>query len=272
MLQNGNILQLVFGHFKIPHLHKLHSLKNKLLLQRALKFDSIITTRHIVTSSFYEFRCLAALPDGLIACGTDCLIIVYDTKNNCKLIKNINFHLGRINSLLYIGVGKLISGSEDKTMKVWDLNDDYKCLQDIKGHSNGVSCLLLLPHRHLLSGSSDSQIIVWGRQDGLFNKLRVLKGHIGMIRTLMLLTGNYGFASLASDNTVRLWNYKKKYEYVILQDSKYDITCIVQLIDGNLATESQDMNIRIWDIKTYECIKTIKCKSYSYGKLVLPDG
>ena len=69
---------------------------------------------------------------------------------------------GHITSVTYlIGFeGKVISGSDDNTIKVWDLKEEGKCLQTLRGHTNSVDCLLKFDG-NLISGSWDKTIKVW---------------------------------------------------------------------------------------------------------------
>jgi E3 ubiquitin-protein ligase TRAF7 len=55
---------------------------------------------------------------------------------------------------------KLISGSDDNTIKVWN-TDTWACERTLEGHTGTVNSLV----RHgdkLISGSADSTIKVWG--------------------------------------------------------------------------------------------------------------
>ena len=74
-------------------------------------------------------------------------------------------HSSDINCLLLIPNNRLVSGSNDWTLKVWDLGD-FICLNTLNAHTHGVNSLELLPKSDgsvpfIASGSSDWSIKIW---------------------------------------------------------------------------------------------------------------
>jgi WD40 repeat protein len=55
---------------------------------------------------------------------------------------------------------KLISGSNEGTIKVWN-TDTWVCERTLKGHTSAVLCLVVHGDK-LISGSHEGTIKVWG--------------------------------------------------------------------------------------------------------------
>jgi len=60
---------------------------------------------------------------------------------------------------------KLISGSEDKTVKIWSI-DSGVCLKTLLGHTNNVWGLQLIKADLILSTANDGTIKYWNIDSG----------------------------------------------------------------------------------------------------------
>ena len=59
---------------------------------------------------------------------------------------------------------KIISGSDDKTIKIWDANTG-ECLKTLEGHSSNVQSVAYSPDgTKIISGSQDTTIKIWGEE------------------------------------------------------------------------------------------------------------
>jgi WD40 repeat protein len=54
--------------------------------------------------------------------------------NTGKLIRSLEGHTGWINSVAITKDGKVVSGSEDRTIKIWDIDKD-KLIRSLEGHT-----------------------------------------------------------------------------------------------------------------------------------------
>jgi WD40 repeat protein len=61
---------------------------------------------------------------------------------------------------------RVISGSQDSTLRVWDLADD-RCVATLKGHTASVRGVAVHPDgRRAISGSQDGTLRVWDLEGG----------------------------------------------------------------------------------------------------------
>lgn len=55
---------------------------------------------------------------------------------------------------------RIISGSDDKTIKLWNVNSG-ECIQTLTGHSSCVSSVAVLSNDKIVSASDDKTIKIW---------------------------------------------------------------------------------------------------------------
>ena len=85
--------------------------------------------------------------------------------NNSKFVclKTLEGHSYPVNSVAYSPNGtKIISGSDDKTVKIWDAITGI-CLKTLEGHSETVFSVAYSPDgTKIISGSHDTTVKIWG--------------------------------------------------------------------------------------------------------------
>lgn len=81
-------------------------------------------------------------------------------QENDRLVKSFRIHYKSISVLLIDVRGRLISASEDGSIKIW-IAESGECLRTLLGHAHGVTALVCVdPLGQLVSGSSDNTIKV----------------------------------------------------------------------------------------------------------------
>ncbi len=85
-------------------------------------------------------------------------------------------HSGEVDGLA-IAEGRVVSGSEDKTVRVWNLASG-ECLHILQGHNDVVMAVAVAGGR-IVSGSWDQTVRVWDLGSG--KCLRILQGHTNQV-------------------------------------------------------------------------------------------
>ena len=104
--------------------------------------------------------CIAALPDGRLACGGgEKHIKIWNlTTRVCDM--TLEGHTDEVRSLVVLAGGRLASASRDKSVRVWNVATGA-CEATLSGHTDKVWSLAALPDGRLVSGSEDLTIRVW---------------------------------------------------------------------------------------------------------------
>lgn len=139
----------------------------------------------------------------------------------------------------------------------------------LQGHRLPVTSVAFHPiYTTLASASEDASIKIWDWEHGELE--RTLKGH-----TKAVLSVDYGgprggtlLASCSADTTVRLWDPADEYKTVrTLPGHDHAVSCVRFIPGGHrgaplaghlLASASRDRSIRIWDVTTGFCVRTLR--------------
>lgn len=139
----------------------------------------------------------------------------------------------------------------------------------LQSHRDPVTCVAFHPiFSSLASGSEDYTIKIWDWEHGELE--RTVKGH-----TKAVLDVDYGgprggtlLASCSSDLTIKLWDPSDEYKNIRTLPGHDHSVSAVRFIpsgaagspsSGNLlVSASRDKSLRIWDVSTGYCVKTIR--------------
>jgi WD40 repeat protein len=125
------------------------------------------------------------------------------TPNNLNCKKKLHDHTDWVWSLAVLNDGRLVSGSEDKTIRLWDL--EMTSSMAFTGHEDGVVSLTILADGQIASASKDRTIRIWDPASG--NSI-VFEGHLGCIWALVALRDGR-FISGSADKTILIWDPSK---------------------------------------------------------------
>jgi WD40 repeat protein len=136
--------------------------------------------------------------------------------------------------------GKLISGSDDRSIKIWDLNTGQE-LRTLNGHQDWINCITIWNDK-LISGSDDAIIKIWDLNTG--QELQTLneqsKIHCITIWNDKLISGS-------EDHTIKFWDLNTGQILQTLIGHKKMISNLIVLDPGKFVSYSLDTTIKIWN-------------------------
>lgn len=226
-------------------------------------------------------------------------------RNYCLQI--LRGHQKNVHQLI-VNEGRLISSSEDCTIKVWDLKIG-QVLKTLQGHNTGVDSVavykgnlisaawktfkiwdfktgqeiktlihgedsvdhIIVWNDNLISvGAIASVIQIWDINTG--EKLKTLEGH--RQRIVSIAVCNDWLVSGSHDSDVKIWDLKTRQEIRTLSEDEW-IEC-AEIYDGKVISSTSDGRIQIWDLETGQKLAvfnsstgvSIECFAICAGMLV----
>jgi WD40 repeat protein/transcriptional regulator with XRE-family HTH domain len=214
-------------------------------------------------------RSVSFSPDGqkLASGGFDLSVRVWDVQTG-ECLHLLPGHTSWVFAVSFSPDGKFIAScGDDGTIRLWDVLCG-QCLKILQGHSSAVWSVSFSPDDHVLaSGSFDSSIRLWDVASG--QCLQILSGHTAGIRSISFSPNGKAIASSGNDRSVRLWNVQNiaawsanqgsEPSMKVLQGHTGEVWEVSFSPDGKtLASASQDETIKVWNVETGECIKTLR--------------
>jgi WD40 repeat protein len=179
--------------------------------------------------------------------------------------KKLKAHEGSI-SCMVIDKGRLISGSNDCTIKIWDLKKEEP-VKVLSGHTGLIKNILVDKQKYIISSSGDCTIKIWDPKKEQPLR-RTLSGHEGSISCMVI--GNRRLISSSDDGTIKIWKIwhtthkkrrvlAKKIEVPeTLNGGQGPISCISTHKNKRLISGSNNGTIKIWDIKEKKELRALK--------------
>ena len=162
-------------------------------------------------------------------------------------------HSDSVTCIALIPDGRVVSGSNDSTVRVWDAVTG-QCLQTLRGHEDIITCVAVFPDGRVVSGSDDRILRMWDVTTG--KCMQTLQGHKSGISCVTVLPDGQ-VVSGAWDNTLRVWDGSTGQCLQTFQGHKSGISCVAVLPDG-VVSGSRDNTLRVWDGSTGQCLQTFQ--------------
>ncbi|KAL7674546.1 hypothetical protein ACOME3_000824 [Neoechinorhynchus agilis] len=156
---------------------------------------------------------------------------------------------------------KIVCGLRDKTVKVWNRESSqstntatYYC--SLSGHTGSVLCLQYCDD-YLVTGSSDSTIKIWS----LSQKRELLTIHHHTEAVLHVRFAEKTIVSSSRDHTIGI--FEMNLEPKVIHMNSHTLRghrAAVNAVDFDnrfIVSASGDRSIRIWNLKTRECMRTL---------------
>ncbi|CAO3589405.1 unnamed protein product [Absidia cylindrospora] len=178
---------------------------------------------------------------------------------------------------------KLIVGESDHSISIWDWHQGTR-IRTLQGHTDAVIALHFNKRNLLATGSMDQTIRLW---DFGASQSFVLLGHHSPIRSLLLQQQDHQqlLVSSGDDQAIRIWDLTSRQcirsltghnggvlkmipiprlamtqLLLLTPDNHHQNTNLQQLDDTShslILSCSNDNTIKLWDIRTGKCIRTM---------------
>jgi WD40 repeat protein len=180
--------------------------------------------------------------------------------NICEWI--LNGHESPV--LCVIIFGELfISGSEDGKIKGWSITK-RNCHFTILAHTEAVTSLVASPEgKFFVSSSLDKKVKGWNLEN--FQPLFQLEGHLEGVCSVIISHQKNKIIVISGsvDRTIKGWDVTHPTSsssstcLFTFQGHTEKINALVLLSDENIASTSDDSTVKVWNIKTQECLFTL---------------
>ncbi|HKI17804.1 MAG TPA: WD40 repeat domain-containing protein, partial [Isosphaeraceae bacterium] len=160
------------------------------------------------------------------------------------LVRTLSGHGRQVRALAVTGDGRVVSGSDDGTVKLWDLNSGQE-QSTLSGHGGRVRALAVTGDGRVVSGSYDGTVKVWDLNSG--QEQSTLSGHGGRVRALAV-TGDGRVVSGSDDGTVKVWDLNSGQEQRTLSGHGGGVRALALTGDGRVVTGSDDGTVKVWDL------------------------
>ena len=149
---------------------------------------------------------------------------------------------------------RIISGSEDGTIRVWNVTTGETAAGPFTGHTGPVWSVALSPDgQRIISGSYDGTIRVWDATTGETAK-GPFTGHKDSVRSVAFSPDGQRIVSGSDDCTIRVWNVTTGETAALpFTGHGHSVTSVAFSPDGRrIVSGSSDGTIRVWDATTGE--------------------
>ena len=253
-----------------------------------------------------EFNSILAYDSKRIILGGNDEIKIFDSTSNevSILSKDIK---GRINCLIKLPNGNVVSGGQDSKIKIWDI-DKKECLYILEGHKSIIWDIKYINNNTLISASDDNTCKIWNLKDKtskfLYSATRRHISSIAVLKNNKVLLAAGKNLLLFDLNTkdqinclvITVWSLKVlkngdvaaglgngllyllevtdeilvKTEFA--RGHKTNINFIIELNNGDIVTCSDENNIVLWDRNEPESIYFIRGHSDIVSSMCYIEG
>ena len=196
-------------------------------------------------------------------------------------------HKGRINCVIKLSNGDIVTAGQDKTIKVWKL-DNKSSLITLSGHKSMIWCINEIKGNKVISGSSDNTAIIWDLNAKKFDfelfkdkeisvVLQLKSGKVLLCSSDKLILFDLESKKQLTSYEIKpgVWSIKELSDgtvaagygngdvailevgneikvKILLKGHKKTVNCIIELENHKLVTSSDENNMILWDLNDPE--------------------
>ena len=178
-----------------------------------------------------------------------------------KWVNTFVGHTNKINNVKLLGSTRIVTCSEDKTIKIWEIATG-ECLKTIQTDnypeidlievlsSNKIACLHYINEVHDVT----KHITIWDVESG--ECLKVLVGHSEELNSIKKLS-NAHLISGSDDKTIKLWDTNTGECLKTYVGNLEEVDLVENLSTDKILSWSADNTIKVWDVSTGDCLQTL---------------
>jgi WD40 repeat protein len=174
-----------------------------------------------------------------------------------KAVATLHGHKGSVLALL-AHEGKLYSSSTDNSIRMWDLST-FQCTKVVLAGPANIYTLVAAPP-FLFAGLQDTTLRSYALAD-LTLSPAPFTGHLGYVYSLLAVPELFLLCSGAGDGLVRLWDLQNPALPSIALSGHTRAVLTLARHGAIVYSGSRDRSIRVWDLHSRLCIRTLSAHS-----------
>ncbi|XP_030405635.1 sterol regulatory element-binding protein cleavage-activating protein isoform X2 [Gopherus evgoodei] len=221
-------------------------LNNRIVAARlngSLDFFSLETHSSYNHLQFRGTPSRSSIPSSPVCSSNDLIV--------CQLTHTVPCAHQKPITALKAAAGRLVTGSQDHTLKVYRLEDSC-CLFTLQGHSGAITAVYIDQAMGLASGGQDGAICLWDVLTG--SRVSHMYAHRGDVTSLTCTTSCVISSGL--DDVISIWDRSSGIKLYSIQQ---DLGCGASLgvISDNLLVTGGQGCVSFWDIGYGDLLQTV---------------
>ena len=183
--------------------------------ERIYLFSNSLELMSTLCGVEYSILCLCALPNKILANGSDESIKIWDIKKR-SLISTLSGHTEIVSALCNVKEGVFVSGSWDKSLIIWSKESEsyiYSHRETLTGSQSPIRAIIRISKTEIMSGESYRDLRIWDIDQGICTR------HIpnGGYNSLEMKLHMGGDVVVSHNNQLKVWGAANNWETTLKQ-------------------------------------------------------